>query len=308
MIALTLMQKIITLFAIMAAGFVLVKIKLVASKDSKILSLLVLYLIGPCVLLSAFQVDATPEIKKGLLITIVASALVNVAFMAVFYIMRRLFHMPVIEAASAMYPNASNLVIPLVLAVFGKEWVIYTTGYNFIQSILLWTHCRLVISEEKHIDFKKLVGNINIVAIVIGIILFFFGIKIPAIVLEPMDSIGGMIGPSTMLIMGMLMADMNFKEIFVRKRVWLIATLRLIVLPLIAMAVIKLCRFESMVENGRIIMLIMFLSCIAPPANTVTQMAQVYDKDAKYANAINVLSVLLCVATMPLMFALFEIL
>lgn len=308
MIAVTLMTKIISLFIIMAAGFIIVKAKLLKSEDSRILSLLVLYLVGPCVFLSSFQIEATAEVKKALLVTLAASVLVNVVFITVSYILRKVFHVSDIEAMSAMYPNASNLVVPLVTAVFGKEWVVYTTGYIIVQNALLWTHCRLVISREKKVDLKKIFGNINIIAITLGVILFFAGIKFPPIILSSLESVGGMIGPSTMLIMGMLMADMDFKDIFARKRVWLIAALRLLCMPLLALAVIKLFRFESMVANGSIILLITFLSCITPPANTVTQMAQVYHNDAKYANAINVLCVLLCVATMPLMFALFEML
>ena len=40
---------------------------------------------------------------------------------------------------------------------------------------------------------------------------------------------------------------------------------------------------------------------------TVTQMAQVYDNDADYANMINVFTVLVCIATMPLMVMAYEI-
>jgi hypothetical protein len=35
-------------------------------------------------------------------------------------------------------------------------------------------------------------------------------------------------------------------------------------------------------------------------------MAQIYHRDAKYANAINVTSILLCIVTMPLIVALFQ--
>ena len=40
----------------------------------------------------------------------------------------------------------------------------------------------------------------------------------------------------------------------------------------------------------------------------ITQMAQIYDKDARYASVINVMSVIFCIATMPLMIMFYEFL
>ena len=53
------------------------------------------------------------------------------------------------------------------------------------------------------------------------------------------------------------------------------------------------------------ILLIVFLAIIAPAASTVTQMSQVYGNDSKYASAINVMTTVVCVVTMPLMVMLY---
>lgn len=54
-------------------------------------------------------------------------------------------------------------------------------------------------------------------------------------------------------------------------------------------------------------MLIVFLAIITPSASTVTQMCQVYGNDSQYASAINVVTTLLAIITMPLMVMLFQI-
>ena len=54
------------------------------------------------------------------------------------------------------------------------------------------------------------------------------------------------------------------------------------------------------------ILLIVFLAIIAPAASTVTQMSQVYGNDSKYASAINVMTTLLSIVTMPLMVLLYQ--
>lgn len=65
-ISILLMEQIIQLFLMIFMGFLIVKAKLLNSEDSKILSIIVLYLIIPCVIINAFQVDYTPQTVKGL--------------------------------------------------------------------------------------------------------------------------------------------------------------------------------------------------------------------------------------------------
>ena len=54
------------------------------------------------------------------------------------------------------------------------------------------------------------------------------------------------------------------------------------------------------------LLLIVFLAVITPSASTVTQMCQVYGNDSKYASAVNVMTTLLAIVTMPLMVLLFQ--
>ena len=65
-LSILLMEQIAKLFIMIFMGYVVVKIGLLKDEDSKVLSTLVLYLIVPCVILNAFQVDYTPEKVSGL--------------------------------------------------------------------------------------------------------------------------------------------------------------------------------------------------------------------------------------------------
>ena len=53
-------------------GFIIVKAGIVKDEDSKVLSKIVLYLIIPCVIINAFQVDYTSKTVRGLLIAFTA--------------------------------------------------------------------------------------------------------------------------------------------------------------------------------------------------------------------------------------------
>lgn len=275
MISLILAKKILSLFLVMALGIVLVRCGIVRSRDSKVLSMISLYLVMPCVIISSFQVKYQPEILNGLLLALATAVLLH-------------------------------LVLIVVVGFLGKEWVIYTSAFLSVQLFLLWSHAKMKLCGEKGIDLKKILTNINMIAIFAGVLLFLLQIQLPAPVQDAVDSISSMVGPMGMLILGMLIAEMDLKKLMSYHRLWWITLLRLVGIPLIGIVLLKYSSLAALVPEGRTILLVTLLAICTPSASTLTQMAQVYGKDADYASAINVVTTLLCVVTMPLMVALYQ--
>lgn len=306
-ISLLLMNQIIQLFIMIFMGFIIVKAKLLKAEDSKILSVIVLYLVIPCVIINAFQVDYTPQTVKGLLIALAGSVMTQVILLIVVSILGRVFHLNEVEVASIYYSNSGNLIVPIVTFILGKEWVLYGCVFMSVQLVFIWTHCKKIISRESTYDWRKIVLNINMISIAIGIILFLTRIHLPAIINNTLSAVGSMIGPASMIVTGMLFAGMNFKQIFANKRVYFVSFFRLIIVPVIALFLIKCSQLSTFSSNGNKLMMIVFLAIITPSASTVTQMCQVYGNDSQYASAINVVTTLLAIVTMPLMVMLFQI-
>lgn len=306
-ISLLLMNQIIQLFIMIFMGFIIVKAKLLKAEDSKILSVIVLYLIIPCVIINAFQVDYTPQTVKGLLIALAGSVMTQVILLIVVSILGRVFHLNEVEVASIYYSNSGNLIVPIVTFILGKEWVLYGCVFMSVQLVFIWTHCKKIISRESTYDWRKIVLNINMISIAIGIVLFLTRIHLPAIINNTLSAVGSMIGPASMIVTGMLFAGMDFKQIFANKRVYFVSFFRLIIVPVIALFLIKCSQLSKFSSNGNKLMMIVFLAIITPSASTVTQMCQVYGNDSQYASAINVVTTLLAIVTMPLMVMLFQI-
>lgn len=305
-ISILLMQQIVQLFLMIFMGYLIVKTGLVRDDDSKVLSKIILYLIVPCVIINTFQVDYTTDTVKGLLIAFAASVLTQVVLLIVISAAGKLLHLNEVEVASVYYSNSGNLIVPIVTFILGQEWVLYGCVFMSVQLVFLWTHCKKIISREASYDWKKILLNINMISIFIGVVLFFTKIFLPEIIGNTLASVGTMIGPASMIVTGMLFAGMNLKQIFANKRVYFITFLRLIAVPLIALVLIKLSNLASFSADGNKIILIVFLAIITPSASTVTQMCQVYGNDSKYASAINVMTTLLSIITMPVMVMLFQ--
>lgn len=307
MIVLLLTRQIAQLFIIMFFGYVLVKFKIVKTEDSKVLSAITLYLIIPCVIINAFQIEYSADVRDGLILAFAAAFVVHILFIAITRVLGKIFSFNSVERASIIYTNAGNLIIPIVIAVLGSEWVVYCSGYLVVQMIFIWSHGRMMICEDKTFNIKKLLMNINMIACAAGMLLFVCRIQLPLIVLETLGTVSSMIGPVCMMVAGMLIAGMNLKKIVTMKRIYLVAFFKMIAVPLFILALFKLSGVASLVTNGDTILLISLLASIAPAAATVTQMAQIYDKDAEYASAVYFLTTMLCIVTMPLLVWLYQI-
>lgn len=305
-IAFLLGSKIIELTLIVLMGYGLVKSKLLKSEDSKPLSIIGLYIISPAVMIEAFQIDYTPKILQGLMLSLGMAVFLHIILIITGRMLKRLLKLDPIEHATAIYSNSGNLIIPIVMSLFGKEWVIYASCFIVVQTFLFWTHCRLIIVGKGNLSLKVMVKNINMWSIFIGVVLFAFQIKLPAFINGTLSSVGVFIGPNAMLIAGMLIASIPLRTIFSSKRIYLVTTLRLVLIPIFLLVIIKLCGFAGWVENGETIAMISFLATTSPSAATVTQMALIFGNNAQKASAIYGVTTFLCVFTMPFVIALYQ--
>ena len=306
-IAFLLGSKIIELTLIVLMGYGLVKAKLLKSEDSKPLSIIGLYIISPAVMIEAFQINYTPEILQGLMLSLGMAVFLHIVLIITGAILKRLLKLDPIEHATAIYSNGGNLIIPIVMSLFGKEWVIYATCFIVVQTFLFWTHLRLIIVGKGNLSLKVVLKNINLWSIFIGVLLFAFQIKLPNFINGTLSAVGIFIGPNAMLIAGMLIASIPLRSIFSSKRIYLVTALRLLLIPIFLLVIVKLCGFAGWVENGETIAMISFLATTSPSAATVTQMALIFGNNAQKASAIYGVTTMLCVVTMPLVIALYQL-
>ena len=132
-ISILLLKQIVQLFLMILMGYIMVKIKFLKEEDSKVISKIILYLIVPSVIITAFQVDYTPSIMKGLVVACIASVILQFLLLFVTWIMGKMFHLNTVEYTSAYYSNSGNLIVPLVTYILGKEWVIYGCVFMSVQ-------------------------------------------------------------------------------------------------------------------------------------------------------------------------------
>lgn len=306
MISVLLAKKIAELFIYLLLGVILVKSGIMKVSDAKVLSTLTLYLIMPCVILRSFQVDMTSEVLSGLAIAAAAAVLIHILYFAVGWAWGRFGGATDIETGSVIYTNCGNLVLPIIISVLGSEWVIYQSAYAAVFNITIWTHGRMIFAGKDAIQLKKIILNVNIIAIICGVLLLVTGTRFTGMPLTIMNTLADMIGPLSMIVTGFILGGMDFSKMKTMKRLPLVVFMRMIVCPLLVLLLFKVTNLAGFMEGGKAVLLISFLSAIAPSSSTINQFAIIFDRDAEYSAAINVVTTLSCILTMPLMVMLYE--
>ena len=307
-LSLLLAKTIATMFLMMAMGYIVIKAKLLTPEQGKVVSIIILYVVCPCMIISSFQMEYSARKLTGLLLTTASAAVVHLIFMLLTVGLKKPLRLSPVEQISIIYPNSGNLIMPIILSVLGKEWVFYCTGFLIVQTLLMWTHAKSVAAGERHFDWKKIVLNLNIIVLVISIAMFLGGVKLPPIIGNAFDGVGGTLGPMSMLSIGMLLGERGILNIIKDKRAYLVCFLRVIICPLIVVLLVGLLGIEKMHPDGWNIMFIVVVSAGSSTAATVTQFAQMYGNDASHAGIINVMGVLMCIITMPLAVMVYQLL
>lgn len=305
-LSLLLMKQIASMFLMMAVGVILVRLKVLKPEHGTVISKILLYAVVPCTIINSYQIEFSLSKLEGLGVSILGAVVVHVIFYVLERVLRKPLHLEPVESASVFYSNAGNLIIPLVLAALGQEWVFYISGYMLIQQLLIWTHGKSMVCGERQWDIKKIVTNVNIIAIFVGVILFLTGFRFPSVVQTAVDSMAGMIAPLSMVLTGMLLGGMKFREIIGARRAYLITALRLIVFPLVVVLVFAFSGMTRLHPEAANILLVTTLATASASATTITQFAQLYDNKPGYTSVISIMTVIFCIVTIPLMTGLYQ--
>lgn len=287
-------------------GFAVVRIGLLEERDCRQLAKLSLYVLGPCLIVSALRVDLTPERLHGYIAALVFSLLVQLGFIGLGTFLHRLGFVSIVEEISLIYTNCGNLILPIINMTMGPEMVFYGSAYQLTFNLLFWTHGNTQMRGDARIMWDKVIRNPNVIAFLFGTFLLVTGISLPGPVNTAVDMMANSIGAISMIVIGMSMAGSNLREIAAFRRAYPILLARLIVFPLLAMAVLCLTGFLPRHPELIPVFRICFMAVAAPPAANIAQLAALYDRDAIQAGIYNLLGMVLCVFTMPLIDLVFS--
>ena len=305
---LVLMSKLMAMMVMVAVGYAAVKLHVVESRDSRTLSRLTVYILQPCLICRSVQIDLTPERLNGFLCALILGIVTYVFWIAALGLLKKPLRLDAVDRCNLIYSNVGNLALPLINMILGSEYVFYASALQIPFNLLIWTHGNSIISGERHLHFRKIIFNPNIIALVTGILLVLLHIRLPDVIDTAMEGLGSMVGPSSMLVIGIVIAGSDLRGIITNKRAYAIALGRLIVMP--ASLLLMILASGILMKHPELtpVFRVCFIALCTPPGATVSQLAVLYDKKAYESSVYSVLSMALCIVTMPLMLMAFQLL
>ena len=300
------LSKLISMMLMAIVGYILVKKHILRQDDSRVISSLLVYVLQPCLIIRAFQIDLTPERMQGFVYGTIFATATMLASILVTRLLQKPLKLDAIDRATLIYSNVGNLILPLVSMSLGDEMVFYCSAFLFPFNTLMWTHCCAIIKGGQNIDYKRVLSNPNVIALALAIVLMLTRTKLPPVIDAAAKGFNDMVAASSMMLVGMVIAGSNLKSVFAYKKAYLISLGRLIALPVFFMLLLYASGFLGHHPELRPIFMVIMLGAGAPSASSIVQVAVLYDKGAMKASIYNVMSTILCVATMPLIVLLYQ--
>lgn len=278
-------------------GFILFKTGKISQEGSKSLGNILICAVLPCVIVKGFLVERTPERTTGLLISLGAAAvLLGVSVL----ISRLFFRRDAIAAFGAAFSNPGFFGIPLITAALGSENVFYIAAFIGLLNLLQWTYgVSLMTGKCGALRFSALIRAPFLIAIVIGLILFFTAPPLPSLLTDALGSIAGLNTPLAMFTVGVYLAQANFKQMFTRGRLYAVSAVRLLIIP--AVCLLLLWPIPTAWQPVKTALLI---AAACPVGSNIAVYAHLHGKDSAYAAQSVVVSTLFSVITLPLLVGL----
>lgn len=289
-------NQVIIMFILIILGYILAKAKIITQKGSKELSNLLVMIVTPCVLIKSYSVDFNADLAFGLAKCLLFSVVIHIVAIVVSNLAVRKGEGDryKIERFSVVYCNCGFMAIPLLQAAFGNEGVFFGSAYLVVFTALSWSHGLYLYSgDKKTLSLAKIMTTPGMIGIIVGMILFLTGLRLPAPLFSAVDYMTGLNTPIAMILLGVFLADVDLKKAFLNVKLYIVSFLRLIVIPLIAIVIGRLMHMEENLLSAVIIT----ASC--PVATIAALFAAKYDLDTAYASETVAINTLISIVTIP---------
>lgn len=301
---LTVSEQVIILFILIAIGFICGKIGFMSKPTAKNITDIVLYFVTPCVIINAYQVDFDPEILKNLGITALCAIGVHIISIIIVILAFRGkdIDKKVVLRFGTVFSNCGFMSLPLQQAIIGKEGVLYGAAFVGVFNIFLWTYGIICMSgNKKLISAKSLLFNPGILGVVIAIIFFLMSFKLPDVIAQPVNYLASLNTPLPMFIIGFYLSNSKISEGLKDKNAWISSLIRLLVIPVICIAIMYLFGIRGD------ILITVAIAVSAPIAATTTMFATKFNRDIELSVNLVSLTTILSIVTMSCIVAITKI-
>ncbi len=304
------LEQMAFLFTLILLGFVLVRTKILDGSAAGVLSKLESWLFVPALVMSTFIGKFTVEILQTAGKLILFSFAIMAVILPLSILVPRLCTKDGFKRRIYTYGLAfsnfgfmGNAVVAALYPEIFFEYLVFVIPLWIL--IYMWGVPVLLISDEggKQTLGKRLKSFLNpmFICMLVGMVIGLTGIRLPDWTLNVINTCGDCMSPVAMLLTGMTVARMDFKKILSDKSIFAVTAIRLVLIPLAAIAIL------SLLPISRTFFVCAVCSLAMPLGLNTVVIPAAYGKDTSTASGMALVSHLLSCVTIPLIFLLMEV-
>ncbi|MGH4125170.1 MAG: AEC family transporter [Clostridium sp.] len=292
-----LVNQVMVLFIIMMVGFYAKKKKFLNNIVDKGLSELLLNITLPFMIVTSFNIKYEATMVSNAQKLLIYSFLIHISLV---FISKMLFfkfpsNKQQVFRFITIFCNVGFMGYPVLESIYGSIGVFYAAIFNIPFNLLVWTVGVMLYTGEK--DFKsmrKAITNPAIIAVIIGLILFAFSIRLPLPIENSLKLMGSTTTPISMIIVGSMLAEIEFKNIFSDLSIYYVTIVRLLIVPMIVYVVFNFLKVDELLTNICVILQAM-------PAAVITAIiAEKHGGDSLLASQCVFITTIISVITIPI--------
>lgn len=296
--AIVVSQQVLVMFLLIGCGLFLNKKRMVSEASAREFCSMLLNLALPAVIIQSFLRPMQEEYLSGFVLAMaIAFAMHLFAVAAAQLAIRpRADEEYRVERFSVVYSNCAFMAFPLLRATVGEDGIFYATAFVVFFILFQWVHGIVILGGK--IVPKKLLVNPCILSVVIGLVLFFTQLPLPAPLESAVSMLSAVNSPISMVITGIFLAGLPLSGL---RNIRLVTTalLRLIVLPLLALAVLYGLGVSQWLPAAPVVCASLLIGFACPTAVAVMLMSAHLERDVLYASEQVAVSTLLSLLTLP---------
>ena len=285
-------------------GFLLQKCGKFRVQNLPGLSVILLYVCGPCMFLNALtSMDPSPVFTGRMLLFLAVSFFAELSLLLLIYRFsgkRRTEFRWRMLALATVSGNTGFFGLPIVNALFpdAPEAAAYSCMFCVSLNILAWTVGVFTLTgDRKYISLKAAFLNPTVLAVAAGFVLYLVRSKdwIPELVRGGVKTVSGMSTPLCLFILGIRLATMDLKKLFTQPFVYMISLGKMIVFPLFCFALVLFLPLDPVFKASMLIL------GATPCASVILNLAELHNSGQELAANCALLSTLLSIVTIPLL-------
>lgn len=299
---LSVILEVAVILILILVGYFTVKKGMFTKESLGSITSFLLYIVTPCLIVSSFLSAESGKLDGWtLLLAAVLPALSIVISIALSYLFfrrepsgrRRVLRF------SMIFCNVGFMGIPLVEGIVGSEGVLYGSFFIAVFNIFCWTYGYVMMGGGK-VRLKALLLNPGLIGLAIGLPLYLLDVPVPALFVEPVELISALNTPLAMIVVGGYIAQVKLRAFVSDLAVYKMAVLRLVVAPLLYLALVWLLRPDETLLMSTVI------QAATPVAANCVLFAVQFGSDAELASKSVAVSTALSVVTIPLLTVLVQ--